>query len=67
MLQDQATSRKRSFRAAMSPLLRKPFQNNASAPDFDRESTATDSMKWVSVVRVSHKEHMQPEIESYLV
>jgi hypothetical protein len=67
MLRDQSTSRKRSFRAAMSPPQRKPLQNDASASDSDRESTATDSMKWVSVVRVSHKEHMQPEIESYLV
>jgi hypothetical protein len=43
MLLDQATSRKRSFCAAMSPLLRKPSQNDASASDSDLESTATDS------------------------
>jgi hypothetical protein len=79
MLRDQATSRKRSFRAAMSPPLRKPSQNDASASDSDRESTVTDSTRsttrqrnhfpfpWVSVVRYSHKEHTQPEIESYLV
>jgi hypothetical protein len=77
MLRDQATSRKRSFRAEMSPPLRKPSQNDASASDSDRESTATDSMisttrqrnhfPWVSVVRYSHKDHTQPEIESPLV
>jgi hypothetical protein len=43
----------------------------------DRESTATDSTRsttrqrnyfpWVSVVRFSHKDHTQPEIESHLV
>ncbi len=31
MLRDQSTSRKRSFCAAMSPPLRKPLQNDASA------------------------------------
>jgi hypothetical protein len=77
MLRDQSTSRKRSFRAAMSPPLCKPLQNDASASDSDRESTATDSTRsttrqhnhfpWVSVVRYSHKDHTQPEIESHLV
>ncbi len=65
MLRNQSTSRKRSFRAAMSPPLRKPSRNDASASDSDRESTATDSTRsktrqrnhfpWVSVVRYSHK------------
>ncbi len=77
MLRDQSTSRKRSFRAAMSPPLRKPSQNDASASDSDLERTATDSTRsttrqrnhfpWVSVVRYSHKDHTQPEIESLLV
>ncbi len=61
----------------MSPPLRKPSQNDASASDSDRESIATDSTRsttrqsnhfpWVSVVRYSHKEHTQPEIDSHLV
>ncbi len=42
MLRNQSTSRKRSFRAAMCPPLRKPSQNDASTSDSDRESTATD-------------------------
>jgi hypothetical protein len=77
MLRDQSTSRKRSFRAAMSPPQRKPLQNDASASDSDRESTATDSTRsttrlrnnfpWVSVVRYSHKDHTQPAIASLLV
>jgi hypothetical protein len=78
MLRDQSTSRKRSFRAAMSvPPLHKPSQNDASVSDSDKESTATDSMRsitrqrnhfpWVSVVRYSHKDHTQPEIESQLI
>ncbi len=75
-LPDQSTSKKRSFRVAMFHPLRKPSQD-ASASDSDRESTTTDSTRlttrqrnhflWVSVVRFSHKDHMQPEIESQLV
>ncbi len=77
MLRDQATSRKRSFRAAMSPPLCKPSQNDASASDSVRESTAPGSTRsttrqrnyypWASAVRYFHKEHTQPEIESHLV
>ncbi len=60
----------------MSPPLRKPSQIDVSASDSDRENFATDSTRltirhsnhfpWVSVIRFSHKEDMQPEIDSLL-
>ena len=77
LLQDRSISRKRLFRAAISPPppQRKSSYNSASASDSDRESTATDSTRstrkrlnfpWVPVKRFSYKDFKPNDIATLL-